>query len=305
MPSLPLISKSNFLAFRKCSEAFWIKKYAPDLAPAKEPSPFEQQLIDQGHEVESWARILYPDGVLVSCFGEEAAKETSSLISDGVKVIFQATFIADGLLTMCDILVFNEVLDLWDIYEVKGSYSRDVKKEEHYWDVAFQAEVLRRAHISIGNLYLVELNKEFVKDGEIIPEDLLDITAIDEEVLYLDVQLKTQIESAKQKLRMTKQPTSCECRYKTAKHRCDAFEFFYPDVPKYSIYNISRIRSGGKKLTDLIDQGIMLLNDVPDDSALSEIQLNQVLSHKYDRRFLKLEQLKKHGYVLFKVCIKT
>ena len=270
---------------------------------SKELSDFQQQIIDQGIEVEDWARNLYPDGELVDVYGDEAVAMTRQKIVDGGQVIFQATFAANGLFSMSDMIVWNAELESWDIYEVKGTTSKQRKKTEHYWDVAFQREVLEQSREPIGRLFLVELNKEFVKNGDIAPEELLALTDVTEEVDTMRIEIQTEIGSAKKWLKQTKEPKDCDCLYHSKANQCAAFDYLYPNVPEYSVYNISRIGSSRKKLAALIEDGIFAIEDIPQENELSAIQGNQVHVHNMDTEiFLRdkiFEEIAKIEYPIY------
>lgn len=286
-----IITKSNFQTFRKCSDAFWMLKHAEDKLKKKSLSDFQKQIIEQGHEVEAWARKLFPNGVLVKGYNEEAIDQTRTLLQQNNKAIFQATFSGDGLMAMCDVIHWNERLKAWDIYEVKGTTSKDKPKKDHYWDIAFQREVLEQSNEKVGRLYLVELNKEFIKNGDIEPGDLLKVSDITDEIDTMRIEIQTEIGNCKAKLKQKKQPTGCDCRYKTRTHQCEAFEFFYPNVPEYAVYDISRIRSGGKKIVEMVDKDIIAVEDVPDKNDLTTIQANQVRVHNYNSIICEKEQI--------------
>ncbi len=132
-----LISKSDFQTYRNCPDVFWMLKHAKDKLNENPLSDFQKQIIDQGYEVEAWARKLFSNGVLVEGYNEEALEHTKTYILNGEKEIFQATFSGDGLLAMCDIIEWNDQLEAWDIYEVKGTTSKDKPKKDHYLDIAF------------------------------------------------------------------------------------------------------------------------------------------------------------------------
>jgi len=104
------ITKSDFIRFRHCPVEFWFSKYKPEVLVRQELTDFQQQIIDQGIEVENWARNLFPDGELVDTYGDEAVELTRKKIIDGVQVIFQATFAADGLFSMSDMIAWNAEL---------------------------------------------------------------------------------------------------------------------------------------------------------------------------------------------------
>jgi len=287
------ITKSQFMKFRKCPVHFWFLKHKPEVLVRKELSDFEQQIIDQGIEVEQWARRLYPDGELVDLFQEEAVELTRKKIIDHVHTIFQASFAADGLYSMSDIINWNPELQAWDIYEVKGTTSKQKSKKEHYWDVAFQREVVERSDEAVGRLYLVELNKEYIKDGGINVEELLIVKDITEEIDTMRFEIQSAIGDAKNTLAITVEYSTCDCFYNAPAHQCDAFSHLHPNIPSYSVYNIARIGSSKKKLAAFVDADIFAIEDIPDDNDLSQIQSNQVFVYNHDIEIFKHDDIRK------------
>jgi len=67
---------------------------------------------------------------------------------------------------------------------------------------------------------------------------------------------------------------SCGCLYLTRTNHCSSFSVLNPNIPEYSVHDISRIHP--TKLRNLIDLGIFNITNVPDSFELSEIQRNQV-----------------------------
>jgi len=65
------------------------------------------------------------------------------------------------------------------------------------------------------------------------------------------------------------------------------FRHINPDIPDYSIHDISRIGSSKKKLEELIDTGVYIIDDIPEDFKLSDKQQNQVLAHKSNRPLIQ------------------
>lgn len=51
------------------------------------PSEFELHLMEQGNEVESYARNLFPGGIEVSTSGEHAVEDTDRLMAEHMHVI--------------------------------------------------------------------------------------------------------------------------------------------------------------------------------------------------------------------------
>ncbi len=270
------ISKSDFLRFQNCPKDFWLSKKKPEVMSDAELSDFEQRIIEQGYEVESWAQRLFPDGIAVESAGIMAADDTKEFLDGGKKQIFQATFLVDGLLAMVDILEWDGQKKFWIINEVKGTTSQEVKKEEHLNDATFQKIVLEKAGLNIGRINLIELNKEFNKDRDIAPTQLLQSTDISADVSELEEPVLIQIDSAKALLSKDEEPRVCNCIYKSRKNFCPSFSYSHPEVPEYSVHDIVRIGSSKKRLAEMVDNDWLKIEDIPLDYKLSQTQTNQV-----------------------------
>ncbi len=81
--SYMLISKTTFLEFQMCPKNTWLKLHRPELLHQFKLSEFELHLVEQGNEVEAFARNLWPGGVLVASGGEEGCRETERLMALG------------------------------------------------------------------------------------------------------------------------------------------------------------------------------------------------------------------------------
>ncbi len=64
MSDAPFISKSKFLWGRQCPKLLWTAYNAKDLIPA--PDAATPAIFDQGHEVSTLAKQLFPGGIEVS-----------------------------------------------------------------------------------------------------------------------------------------------------------------------------------------------------------------------------------------------
>ena len=264
-----IISKSDFLKYKECSSYFWFWKNDPKVLSEEKVVPFIQRLKSQGYEVELFARHLFPNAKLISGTLHEAALTTKNEIEKGGKEFFQASFLIDDLFTSCDMLVWNELFSGWDIIEVKSSTDKDRKKKEHVLDAAFQRVVLEKAGLKVVNVYLLELNKEFYRSGDINPDDIFNTTEITTECIELESQVKVEIQDAKDLLSKPN-PLSCSCEYKGRSRHCRAFKYLHPDVPEYSIYDLRAIGSSKKVLRSIVDSGHLRINEIPDSIKLNK-----------------------------------
>jgi hypothetical protein len=273
------ITKSDFLKFIDCPQDFWFSKKRPEVRTSSTPDEFTLQLMLQGIEVENEVRKLFPGGKYIMGKNQHAAEETAQLIADKTPTIFQATFLVDGLLTKVDILQYNDLLDAWDIYEVKATSQSQKSLKKYLPDITFQKIVAEKAGLKIANVYLIEVDKTYVKKGDLDLDVLFIISERTTEVLEKEQEIALSINAAKQVLANAIEPTSCACIYKSRKNQCASFDHLYPKVPDYAVYDIARIGSSKKKLATLVDDEVLLLSDVRQDHKLSKIQMNQCFAH--------------------------
>ena len=264
------LSKSDFLKYQCCPSYLWLWKHRRELVPTDEEEAINRRL-EQGNEVEAQARQLFPEATLITSRGMSAKSDTELLVSEGNKTLFQATVVTErGLLAMADVLKQNED-NTWTLYEVKSTNSI---KPEHIYDVTFQRIAFEEAGYVISNVEVIHLNKEYIRRESISPEDLLLNTDVTEKVEKSIPIISQQINDAVALVNQIDEPKSCSCKLKTRSGHCPTFHYFNPDIPEYSIFNISRI--GGKKLGLLVDEEIYEIKDVPADLELTVIQKNQV-----------------------------
>ncbi len=171
---MKLISKSQFLSYLTCPKDAWFRMHKPELKEFEIPATL-QNIFDQGYEAEEYAMHLkvFSGFVEVTAKGSETQKEVDALIANKVPAIYQPTFIADGYIIRCDMLVWNAETDKWDLYEIKSSTKRhDSGARDHLSDAAFQAIVLERYGVPLGRTFIVHLNSEYVRKGKLDIEAL-------------------------------------------------------------------------------------------------------------------------------------
>jgi hypothetical protein len=280
------LSKSDFLKYQTCPAYLWLWKNKREVVPEEMTEDVERR-IEQGIEVEGYARKLFPNGVLVEKRLEEAKRETERLVQAGNEIIFQATVITEhGLLAMADVLVKEN--DKWTIYEVKST--TDIKKE-HIIDSAFQKVAFNQAGYDIANVNVIYLNKNYKLHGKVDPKGLFVIESVNDRIseIYSDIEAMT--EDAIAYIHKVDEPKTCSCRTKTKSSHCPTFKYFNPDIPEYSIYNLTRVSS--KKVNTLVDMEVYEIPDIPDDFDLSEAQRNQVTAAKVGKPIINHEEIRK------------
>ncbi len=286
------LSKTNFLVWRDCRHDAWMKVHRPAIYNAVPLSDFDQSIIEGGNEVDMLARDVFPGGVMVP---RMAAAETAALVDGRTAVLYQPVFETEQFTTACDILVWNGESETYDLYEVKGSTSGGntrAKDERYTWDIGFQAEVLRRQGVAVGRLYLMRLNGDYVRDGALALDALFTREDFTEAVAALRNEIAVEMDAAHDDLSLEDQPAGpCGCFTKARGQHCRTFSVHNPDVPAYSVHDITRIGASKSKLPDLLERGVLRIEDVPEDVKLSAAQDNQVRAAKTGRAAVAYDEV--------------
>jgi hypothetical protein len=280
---MPPISKSTFLQFQICPKDTWLRLHKPELVDTFTLTEFEKHLLEQGNEVELYARQLFADAILVSATGDAAVVETGRLMAGGTNTIFQATFLADGFFIKCDVLKRSVTAGSWDVFEIKGTNSMKEGNEDrdHISDLTFQRNVLTLAGVTIGRAHIVHLNKEYVRNGHLDVQALFTVADSTEQVDTLSVDLLEQMCAARKYLNQENEPDiGCDCHLNGRSRHCRTFAYSHPEIPDYSVHDIVRIGQSKKKLEYFMNERIFVIDDVPDDYKLGDAQQLQVCAHK-------------------------
>ena len=284
MPFPPTLSKTDYNRFLQCPKLLWLQKRRKDLA--KPVTETTQALFDQGYLVEEYAHKLFPGGVEVKGWYKKGREETQQHIREGRTTIFQANAMTKNLYSKADIIHFNEQTQKWDLYEVKSSTQ---VKEEHIPDLAFQKITLERDGIPIGKTYLIHINREYVRQGEIDPKELLTIEDLTEEVENIRQITETQIPKALEIITLKEEVDKKIGKQCDNPYECPFKEYCWKNLPEYSIFDLQRISE--QQITQLRALGIEKITDIPDDFEMNQKQENQVVATKTDKDFIDSQSI--------------
>jgi Domain of unknown function(DUF2779) len=150
------LSKSRFLIGLQCSKRLWWTLHEPD---APELATDENGVaLNRGTQIGELARRHVPGGVLIDAPHYEIDNRiarTAAAISEGARVVYEASFQASGTFVSVDILERRN--GAFTLTEVKSTL--DVKAE-HLPDVAIQAHVLEAAGLDVKRVEVMHLNRE-------------------------------------------------------------------------------------------------------------------------------------------------
>ncbi len=284
------LSKTDYILYRECPKNVWYKIHKPDIYSELELSEFEKTIIETGNEVELLARKLFPTGILIEGRDVKAQKTTQDYLAKKQEVLFQPIFVKDGYLAAIDILKFEPETKDYSVYEVKST--NDVDEKTHYHDLSFQINLLRKCGLKINKAYLIYLNSEYVRSGELDIAELFKIVDVSNEVESIADSVTVEMAEALKYLSQDSEPKGfCCCIYKGRSKHCSTFQHANPEVPEYSVHDIARIGNSKAKLKKLIDNNIFHLDKIPAHIKLTDIQQNQVDAYKFNKVLVNKEKI--------------
>ncbi|MBT4376470.1 DUF2779 domain-containing protein [archaeon] len=264
-----MLTKSNYLLGLQCPKLLWVTKNDKTRIP--EPDFSAKHNFEVGTLIGVLATKVFPEGIDLSelNFKENIDKTTESLKER--KPIFEAGFLVNDLFSRGDVLV-PVGKDGWDIVEVKSATK---VKDVNIHDVSFQKYVYEKAGLKIRKCFIMHINNQYVKDGEIEPKELFVQTDITEKVEEFSLGIEKRIENMLKIVESKEEPKCSIGVHCSDPYDCPLKEECWKDVPKGSIFEFSRMLS--KKKFELYDSGIVKLNEVPDSVKLNDKQKIQRL----------------------------
>ncbi|MBK9221940.1 MAG: DUF2779 domain-containing protein [Saprospiraceae bacterium] len=250
-------------------------------------SDFEKALSEQGKMVEQKFYEMFPNAHVLTLKNLDAVAETLKFDNKEEFYLGQAAFIAGGFFAQSDLVHFKEDKHI-DIYEIKSSSSsqdsdsEDVEqapnKEDHLNDLCFQYLVITLAGYQVDRLFLVELNKTYVKSGELDLPSLFNISDVTKDISSISENIKQRMLSALSKSTKKLQPVTCDCKYKARKNQCPALPYLHPEMIGYTVHDLSRIGASKKRLVEFIEKEIIRIEDVPANWDLTDTHRDQIYS---------------------------
>ena len=250
-----MLTKSGFMLYLQAPMHLWAHKNQQ--IEVLEPSPYDQYLKEQGLRVEGMATEYLQDIITIGYQYPE--------------VIPQKTFTDGHFQARADLVVYDRETRASDIYEIK---SATAVSKIHLYDAAFQRLVCE-ASVQVRDVYIVHLNKDFVKNGEIafnrlfvvenVTAAVMDLVAEVHAVRVEAWQVATQLTPAR--IPTCQKPKTCPCP-----------TLCHPNLPEHPIYELTRLNRN--KALELAEQGLLAIREIPESYPLSERQKRQAQAVK-------------------------
>jgi len=261
MPSR-LLSKSKYLNGLQCPRLLWIQINEPEQIP--EIDPVTQYVFDQGHLVGDLAKKIFPSGIDIPIDDFIGNVRQTETLLEQRKPLFEAGILSGRIYSRIDILnPANE--EEWDIIEVKSSTS---VKDVHMEDVSFQKYCCEKSGLNIRACYLMYINNQYVKDGDIDPEKLLILQDISAEVEQVAQGIQDRVDVMLEIISASQCPEVDIGKHCNDPYDCPLTEC-WDGLPEHNVFTLYY---GGRKSHGLYSSGVVDIIEIPDSYKLSDKQ---------------------------------
>jgi hypothetical protein len=228
------LSKSQFMRGIQCHKSLWLFKNRPDLRTP--PEAFQQAIFNLGNEVGLSARGLFPGGKEIQYDNntfQQKIDQTGRYTREGAETIYEATFLHDDIIVMVDILRWGD--RGWELYEVKSSTSL---REEYLNDVSIQYHVLSGSGLALSRVFLVNINNEYVRRGDIKAAELFNLHDLTDEVIRNQIFVSDKISHLRSILGKDCPAVDIgpQC---SSPHDCDFIEHCWAHIPEKSVFDLT------------------------------------------------------------------
>ncbi len=282
-----LLSKSSFIKGLQCEKHLFLYKYHYN--EMDDLSDMQKAIFKRGTNVGELAHNLFPGGKIAAEGDppayEKALNKTKELINGGTKVIYEAAFLFNEVLSIADIVVMEK--GGARIFEVKSSTS---VSETYLNDAALQYYVISSLGIRVKDFSIIYINNQYVRKGDLNLEELFTTESVLRFILPLQKSVKENVNRFKKVLLKKQMPNIDIGEHCYNPYTCGFFNYCRKHIPDNSIFDFSGMHLSKKY--ELYRNGIISLNDVPDDYPLNKnnrLQLDVYRTNKpvIDKKAIK------------------
>ena len=285
------LSKSRYTAFCQCPKNLWLKVYKPQEATV---DAGVQARFEQGNKVGDLAMQLFGD--YKEAHAEKAdksldlgkmAEQTRQWMQEGVENICEASFALEGHYCAVDIL--RKTKDGWAIYEVKSSSfpefnGQEAKLEKYAPDIAYQKWVLTQCGVNVTGTYLVCLNSDYVRQGELDIQQLFVVNDMKALVDNEYLKVPARVSQAIKVINSEQEPDFdlSECCMKP--YGCAFLDYCKRQhgISSPSVFDLYGVGFSFKKKLDSYHHGLITFEDIrsKDIGPIQNMQIEAALTGK-------------------------
>ncbi|NCA86651.1 MAG: DUF2779 domain-containing protein [Clostridia bacterium] len=263
-----LLSKSTFIRGMQCSKSLYLYKHRYFLRDRISPEQLAR--FSRGTDVGLLAQNLFPDGI--DCkpasprqYAKSLEKTQQIVIEASADVIYEAVFQHHQVLIMLDVLVREN--ESWNAYEVKSSLKIS---DTFLLDAALQYYVMKGAGLAIDKFFLVHLNPDYVRNGQLELHQLFVKTDVTDQVLQRQPLIAQKIDALIGVVGLTKSPEVSIGTHCNQPYPCDFIGHCHKNVPVGSVLELTYWSTEEKFA--LYDSGTLKFSEIKNAAVLNQAQ---------------------------------
>lgn len=282
-----LLSKSSFIRGIQCEKHLYLYKYHYD--EMDELSEMQKAIFKRGTDVGKLAQQLFPGGIDLSPEShtdyDEAIIKTKESLKSGKKIIYEAAFQFEEVLSVADILVNNRTG--LKIFEVKSSTSVN---DVYLMDAALQYWVISNLGYRIKDFSIVYINNQYVRMGDLDLRQLFIIESVLKKILPLQNWVEENIKRLKKVLLKRKIPKIDIGEHCYSPYMCGFFNYCRKHIPENSVFDLSGVHLSTKY--EMYRNGIISLGEITDEINLPRGAQIQVDVFKNGKKLIDADAIK-------------
>lgn len=264
------LTKSQFKRFLVCPMHLWAE--VNHLFDPHKKNYFLEHLGRQGYKVEDLAERF-----LVDKMNQEYPA--------GSSLKFQHQLKDGNYEAIVDVLIHNPETNQFDLFEVK---STSHVKKEHGYEVTFQY-LLAKTQFPIGKCYLVHVNSQYVRRGDLNLAKLFKVVDMTEQIKKYEQTVLLFREEAKALIASATPPSDSAC---LDPETCPCLELCHFNLPKFSIFDLPDTHAQSAQFQDLLKLGSRDLSFIPKDFPLTTHQRRFLESFRNNKPIIEKKLLK-------------
>ena len=281
------LSKSKYAKYCQCPKCLWMSVYKPE---EEVLDPTSEARFETGTEVGDLAMGLLGDYIDVTTNKPDGKLDikamldkTQQLMADGTENICEASFSYDG--NYCAVDILHKTDGGWAIYEVKSTSfpefnGNPAKLDKYLPDVAYQKWVLTKCGVNVTGVFLVCLNSDYVRQGELDIQKLFVINDMDEMIANEYDKVEARQAEAKKLLQQTEEPEMDIWEGCKKPYECAFYDYCSRHLPSPSVFDMYRMQFS-KKL-EYYRKGMITYDDIKNEklTPVRRIQIDSSLANE-------------------------
>ena len=259
------LSKSKYCSAIQCKKMLWLDENKPNV---KEETT-KSSILDNGTDVGIIAKNLFNPRIDIE-FNENLnimIENTKKALENTNIVVTEGSFNYEN--NFCSIDILKKNADTYEIYEVKSSTEI---KDIFIDDISYQYYIMVKLGYNVKKCYIVYINNNYVRKGELELNKLFNIEDVTPKVLEKQNEVVKNINDINKYMKQKDEPYEKLDLHCTKPYDCPFFKYCTKHLPENNVFNIRSMPS--KTKFKLYNKGVYKYEDL----------LNEDIKDKYKQQ---------------------